>query len=106
MLDPVDYGSMVYLMMNSKLVLTDSGGIQEEAPSLNKPIIVMRNKTERPEGINAGCAVLSGTSSASIESTFKKIINDKTTYLKMSAAKNPYGDGNASKRICERIYKQ
>ncbi len=88
-------------LSKSYLVLTDSGGIQEEAPSLGKPVLVMRDTTERPEGIKAGTLKLVGTNEEKIYAEFKKLLNDKKSYLKMSRASNPYGDGNASKRIAD-----
>lgn len=103
LLDPVSYGDMLFLMINSKLILTDSGGIQEEAPSLNIPLIVMRDNTERPEGIQAGCGVLTGTKKESIIKHFEKIINDESIYVQMSSVNNPYGDGAASEKIVEQL---
>jgi UDP-N-acetylglucosamine 2-epimerase (non-hydrolysing) len=81
--------------------LTDSGGIQEEAPSLGKPVLVMRDTTERPEGIAAGTLKLVGTNEETIYEAFKQLLNDKDEYNKMSKASNPYGDGLASKRIAD-----
>ena len=83
------------------LILTDSGGIQEEAPSLGKPVLVMRDTTERPEGIAAGTLKLVGTNEETIYEAFKQLLNDKDEYNKMSKASNPYGDGLASKRIAD-----
>ncbi|MGN1023705.1 MAG: UDP-N-acetylglucosamine 2-epimerase, partial [Lachnospiraceae bacterium] len=83
----------------SYLILTDSGGIQEEAPSLGKPVLVMRDTTERPEGIAAGTLKLTGTEEESIYSAFTKLLDDPAAYQEMSAASNPYGDGQASRRI-------
>ena len=88
-------------MARSYLILTDSGGIQEEAPSLGKPVLVMRDTTERPEGIKAGTLKLVGTDEEVIYQEFKKLLNDKAEYEKMSKASNPYGDGFACKRIAE-----
>ena len=85
----------------SYLILTDSGGIQEEAPSLGKPVLVMRDTTERPEGIKAGTLKLVGTEEEIIYRNFKLLLSDKEEYEKMSLATNPYGDGEASKRIAE-----
>lgn len=98
-LDPVDYGEMVYLMKCAKLILTDSGGIQEEAPALNVPVIVMRDVTERPEGIAAGCAVLSGTQTEGIIRAFDQIYTNPDKYEAMRGARNPYGDGKSAQRI-------
>ena len=88
-------------MNKSYLILTDSGGIQEEAPSLGKPVLVMRDTTERPEVINAGTVKLIGTDKNKIVNEVEKLLNDKDEYDKMSKAHNPYGDGKASKRIIE-----
>lgn len=83
--------------------MTDSGGIQEEAPSLGKPVLVLRDTTERPEGIEAGTLKLVGTDENVIYKEAKKLLNDKNVYDSMSKASNPYGDGNASKRIVDSI---
>lgn len=88
-------------MSRSYLILTDSGGIQEEAPSLGKPVLVMRDTTERPEGIAAGTLKLVGTTEDMIYNEFSKLLSDKTEYDKMSKASNPYGDGFACKRIAD-----
>ena len=90
-------------MKNSYIVLTDSGGVQEEAPTLGKPVLVMRDTTERQEGINAGTAKLIGTNSKNIIAELDLLINKKIEYNKMSKAINPYGDGNASKKIFDFI---
>ncbi|MBR4954417.1 MAG: UDP-N-acetylglucosamine 2-epimerase, partial [Clostridia bacterium] len=84
-------------------VLTDSGGIQEEAPSLGKPVLVMRDTTERPEGIAAGTLKLVGTEEETIYASFKQLLCDKTEYARMSQASNPYGDGCACRRIADII---
>ena len=83
------------------MILTDSGGIQEEAPSLGKPVLVMRDTTERPEGIEAGTLELVGTEEENIYRNFKKLLEDEEEYKKMSNASNPYGDGFACKRIAD-----
>ena len=101
LLPPLDYLSFVKLLKLSKLVLTDSGGIQEEAPSLGKPVLVMRKNTERPEGIKAGTACIVGITVAEISGTVKKLLTNKGFYESMSSSQNPYGDGLASKRIKE-----
>lgn len=88
-------------LSRSHLILTDSGGIQEEAPSLGKPVLVMRDTTERPEGIAAGTLKLVGTDEEVIYKTFKQLLEDQNEYDKMSKASNPYGDGFASKRIAD-----
>lgn len=100
-IDPLDVIDFHNFLSRSYLILTDSGGIQEEAPSLGKPVLVMRDTTERPEGIAAGTLKLVGTNEESIYTTFKLLLNDKTEYEKMSRASNPYGDGLASKRIAD-----
>ncbi len=100
-IDPLDVVDFHNFLNNSFLILTDSGGIQEEAPSLGKPVLVMRDTTERPEGIEAGTLKLVGTSEESIYNSFKLLLNDKNEYNKMSKACNPYGDGFASKRIAD-----
>lgn len=99
LLEPVDYRTMVYLMSRSKLVLTDSGGLQEEAPALGVPVFVMREVTERPEGVAAGVAKLVGTDSGAIISAVRDILLNAGEYDKMQGAKNPYGDGKAAERI-------
>jgi UDP-N-acetylglucosamine 2-epimerase (non-hydrolysing) len=98
---PLDYHRLVHLMNQCYLILTDSGGIQEEAPSLGKPVLVMRNKTERPEGIAAGVARIVGTDTDRLVAETSKLIEDKSEYLRMSKPVHPYGDGRASKRIVE-----
>lgn len=105
LIDPVPYDHMVYLMSKCYLILTDSGGIQEEAPSLKKPVIVMRNTTERPEGIAAGCCVLAGSSKSRIVSIAKGLLTDSVQYKRMTKAKSPYGKGDSSVRISNAIKK-
>ncbi len=100
-IDPLDVYDFHNYMEKSYLILTDSGGIQEEAPSLGKPVLVMRETTERPEGVKAGTLRLVGTSEDSIYESFSKLLNDPDEYKTMSHASNPYGDGHA----CERIAK-
>lgn len=99
LIEPLDYSSFVWIMSRAYLILTDSGGIQEEAPSLGKPILVMRKTTERTEGIEAGTAKLIGTVSKNILDEAMKLICDKRLYEEMTKAANPYGDGKASERI-------
>jgi UDP-N-acetylglucosamine 2-epimerase len=96
---PLAYWELVDLLRRSYLVVTDSGGIQEEAPTLGKPVVVLRETTERPEGVTAGTAVLVGTGRAGIVSTVEGLLQDPAAYARMSAAHNPYGDGRASERI-------
>lgn len=104
-IDPLDVLDFHNFLSRSYLILTDSGGIQEEAPSLGKPVLVMRDTTERPEGISAGTLKLVGTDEDTIYNTFKLLLEDKTEYEKMSHASNPYGDGLASKRIADILEK-
>ena len=92
-------------MKKSRIILTDSGGVQEEAPSLGKPVLVMRDTTERQEGVDAGTVRLVGTNTQSIISQTELLLNDQNEYNNMAKAVNPYGDGNASKLILERIKK-
>lgn len=99
LIEPLDYLSFVYLMRQSYLILTDSGGIQEEAPSLGKPVLVMRDTTERPEAVEAGTVKLVGASKQSIVDNVKLLINDAEIYQQMSEAHNPYGDGTAVQQI-------
>ena len=98
-IEPLEYLSFVYLMEMSFIVLTDSGGIQEEAPGLGKPVLVMRDTTERPEALDAGTVKLVGTDYDKIVNEVSDLLNNSEAYEKMSRAINPYGDGNASKRI-------
>ena len=100
-IEPLDVLDFHNFMARSYLILTDSGGIQEEAPSLGKPVLVMRDTTERPEGIKAGTLKLVGTDEEVIYQEFKKLLTDKAEYEKMSQASNPYGDGFACKRIAD-----
>lgn len=101
LIEPLNYFSFVWLMNQAYLILTDSGGIQEEAPSLGKPVLVMRKATERPEGIEAGTAKLVGTDRKKILSETMKLLEDKKLYQTMAKAVNPYGDGKASEKIYE-----
>lgn len=103
LIPPQDYLPFVYLMGRSYLILTDSGGVQEEAPSLGKPVLVMRDTTERPEAVTAGTVRLVGTDSALIVSEALRLLDDVVAYDAMSRAHNPYGDGKASARILERL---
>jgi UDP-N-acetylglucosamine 2-epimerase (non-hydrolysing) len=99
LIEPLDYLPFVYLMTRSHVILTDSGGIQEEAPSLGKPVLVMRDTTERPEAVSAGTVRLVGTDDDSIVSGVARLLEDDGEYLRMSVAHNPYGDGRACGRI-------
>lgn len=99
LMKPLDYLSFIYLMSKSYIVLTDSGGIQEEAPALGKPVLLMRNTTERPEGVEAGTVNLVGTDRVKIEKGVRSLLKDQVLYNRMSRALNPYGDGKAAERI-------
>jgi UDP-N-acetylglucosamine 2-epimerase (non-hydrolysing) len=99
LISPVDYIQFTQLMEASYLILTDSGGIQEEAPSIGKPVLVMRDTTERPEAVMAGAAKLVGTCKDAIIENVSLLIDDETAYNKMSKVANPFGDGTASKKI-------
>jgi UDP-N-acetylglucosamine 2-epimerase (non-hydrolysing) len=101
LLKPLDYVSFVALISESYLVLTDSGGVQEEAPSFGKPVLVMRETTERPEGVQAGISRLVGTDESEIYGSVCDLIDNEVQYASMSKAKNPYGDGKASERIVQ-----
>lgn len=101
LIDPQDYLPFIYLMNRSYLILTDSGGIQEEAPSLGKPVLVMRDTTERPEAVEAGTVKLVGTDSALIQKTVQELLENPAVYQSMAEAHNPYGDGQACQRIIE-----
>ena len=102
-IEPLDYLDFVYLMSKSYLVLTDSGGIQEEAPGLGKPVLVMRDTTERPEALDAGTVRLVGTDYGKIVSEVSALLDDRSHYEAMSHAVNPYGDGKACPRIVEKL---
>jgi len=103
LIDPQDYAPFVWLMNKSDLILTDSGGIQEEGPSLGKPVLVMRDVTERPEAVDAGTVVLVGTDKDKIIKNVENVLSNESEYLKMSRAHNPYGDGKAVSRIIEHL---
>ena len=103
LIDPLAYQDFIWLMNRSKIIITDSGGVQEEAPSLGKPVLVMRDTTERPEAVQAGTVLLVGTNEELIVSEALKLLNNKCDFEKMSKLHNPYGDGLASKRIVEFI---
>ena len=104
-IEPLEVVDFHNFLAKSYMILTDSGGIQEEAPSLGKPVLVMRDTTERPEGIAAGTLKLVGTSEEVIYQNFKLLLEDATAYEKMSKASNPYGDGFACKRIADILEK-
>jgi UDP-N-acetylglucosamine 2-epimerase (non-hydrolysing) len=103
LIPPQGYRAFVALMSRCRLVLTDSGGVQEEAPSLGKPVLVMRDTTERPEGVEAGTALLTGPNAASIVEHALRLLTDEDAYARMANATNPYGDGKAAGRIVDRI---
>ena len=103
LINPLSYPAFIWLMSKSHIILTDSGGIQEEAPSLGVPVLVMRNNTERPEGVAAKTAILVGTKKEKIVSNVNNLLNNELEYEKISMKKNPYGNGNASKTIMEHI---
>lgn len=103
LLPPLDYLPLVHLMKRAVLILTDSGGIQEEAPAFGVPTLVLREVTERPEGVAAGTVKLVGTETSRITEEAKRLLNDETEYQKMSKAANPYGDGHASERIIQAL---
>jgi UDP-N-acetylglucosamine 2-epimerase (non-hydrolysing) len=100
---PQGYRNFVALMARCKLVLTDSGGVQEEAPSLGKPVLVMRDTTERPEGVTAGTALLTGPNAPAIVAHAVRLLTDERAYRLMATARNPYGSGHAAEQIVERI---
>jgi UDP-N-acetylglucosamine 2-epimerase (non-hydrolysing) len=99
LIEPVDYLPFVYLMNRAYLIITDSGGVQEEAPSLGKPVLVIRDKTERPEALAAGTVKLVGTDKNRIREESELLLNNQASYAAMSRAHNPYGDGKAAERI-------
>lgn len=105
LIDPLAYQDFIWLMNRSKIIITDSGGVQEEAPSLGKPVLVMRDTTERPEAVDAGTVILVGTNEKLIFSKALDLLNNKDNFEKMSKLHNPYGDGQASKRIVNFIKK-
>ncbi|KWX89004.1 UDP-N-acetylglucosamine 2-epimerase, partial [Paenibacillus riograndensis] len=101
LLDPIDFPDMVNLIARSYLILSDSGGLQEECTVFHKPMVLMRDTTERPEAVNAGSVYLAGTDVEPIYSITKKLLTDIDFYNKMANAKNPFGDGKTSKRIVD-----
>ena len=105
LIEPLEVFDFHNFQNKSYIILTDSGGIQEEAPSLGKPVLVLRDTTERPEGISAGTLKLVGTDEETIYAETKKLLTDNKEYEKMSRASNPYGDGHASERIVDAITK-
>jgi len=103
LISPLEYTPFVYLMGKSSIILTDSGGIQEEAPSLGKPVLVMRNNTERPEAVEAGTVKLVGTNPSKIVEHVSELLNNPSIYASMATSENPYGDGQASQRIIKAL---
>ena len=103
LIEPQDYLPFVYLMNRAHIILTDSGGIQEEAPSLGKPVLVMRDTTERPEAVQAGTVKLIGTTVAAITQHLRTLLTDNAAYNSMAFAHNPYGDGRACQRILQSL---
>ena len=103
LIEPLEVVDFHNFISRSHIILTDSGGIQEEAPSLGKPVLVLRDTTERPEGIAAGTLKLAGTEEETIYQLMKELLDDETVYHAMSHASNPYGDGHASERIADAI---
>ena len=101
LIDPLLYPDFVHLMARSTLIITDSGGIQEEAPALGKPVLVMRNTTERPEAIDAGTARLVGTDTKTIVDETERLLHDKAAYNAMANAISPFGDGHAAEHIAD-----
>ncbi len=106
LIDPVEYLPFVHLMERAHIILTDSGGIQEEAPSLGKPVLVMRQVTERPEAVEAGTVRIVGTDAGHIFEEARRLLDDEAAYANMSRAHNPYGDGKASMRIVREIVRE
>lgn len=104
LIEPLEYEPFIYLMSHAYLILTDSGGIQEEAPSLGKPVLVMRNNTERPEGVHAGVVRLIGTEKDNIVKETTQLLDNKLMYSRMSKTENPYGDGKSAQRIIKFLW--
>ncbi len=103
LIEPLDYEPFVWMMNQSDLILTDSGGIQEEGPSLGKPVLVMREVTERPEAVDAGTVLLVGTDKEKIVNGVEQVLSDESVYSRMSKAHNPYGDGKSCERIIKKL---
>lgn len=103
LIDPIDVEDMHNIMSKSYLVMTDSGGLQEEGPHFGIPVVVLRTETERPEAVEAGTVVVSGTEENAIYNTVSELLNDQERYSEMAHAVNPYGDGHASERIVREI---
>jgi UDP-N-acetylglucosamine 2-epimerase len=103
MIAPLDYLSFVALMMRAHIIVTDSGGIQEEAPTLAKPVLITRDATERPEAVAAGAAQLVGASAERIMAAATRLLDDPAVYASMANVRNPFGDGQASRRIADSL---
>jgi len=103
LIEPQPYESFLWLMSRASLILTDSGGVQEEAPALGKPVLVMRDLTERPEAVEAGTVLLVGTNKQTIVDQATRLLLDEKLYMEMSKKHNPYGDGHACERIAKAI---
>ena len=103
LIDPLAYQDFIWMMNRAKIIITDSGGVQEEAPSLGKPVLVMRDTTERPEAVDAGTVILVGTNKDLIVTEALDLLNNTTRFQQMSLLHNPYGDGKACKRIVDFI---
>ena len=103
LIEPLDYPNFARLIGLADIMLTDSGGVQEEAPALGKPVLVMRETTERPEGVTAGTAKLVGTDTTTIVTEMFNLLDDKAAYENMARAHNPFGDGRSAQRIVELI---
>ena len=101
--EPLDYVTFVPLMARADLIITDSGGIQEEAPALGVPVLVVRDTTERPEGVDAGVVRLVGTETGDIFDAAQELLTNATAYARMAGGGSPYGDGRAAERICDAI---
>ncbi len=103
LMEPLDYVSFLYAQYRSEFVVTDSGGVQEEAPAFGRPVLVLRETTERPEGVAAGVARLVGTSEAAVYGAVRELLDDRVVYDRMAHAVSPYGDGHASERIVDTL---
>lgn len=104
LLQPLDYPNLLNMMHRAYFIMTDSGGLQEEGPSFNKPVLILRTTTERPEVVDVGAGVLVGTDKELIIEHARRLMDDKKYYQQMSEVENPFGDGHASERILERMY--
>jgi UDP-N-acetylglucosamine 2-epimerase (non-hydrolysing) len=103
LLEPLPYPDMLWLLKRAHLIVTDSGGLQEEAPALRKPLLFLRERTERPEGLNAGCARLVGTTEQGVFDGVSRLLENEAEYQQMAQAPNPYGDGHAAEAIVDHL---